>query len=197
MGGIKGGNIYPPGTVVFENPSSTGTFPLELLQAGDYEVEVISSGSSGYHWDTGAAIHGYYTGGTGAYYKGILTLAKGTYSVHVGAGGTGTAAVGFNAGGANYITNSSNVDQLRLTGGGSSGGSLTVSTAEKTREAYNGGYNGYLYASGKDLFYYSYVGKRNAPVPSSLTSYGYGGGSRIYGGQSGGRGYMTITFLNG
>ena len=187
--------VYEPNTLIAEY-TSAGTYSLEIKGSGLYDVEAISGGASGKKVDSGTALHYYYHGGTGAYYKGILRLKNDVYTVSVGAGGGSTSInAGYKSGGATSITDSSSATQLSLSGGGSAGGALTDSTAETTRTTYNAGTKAACTASGKDLYYYSNVGKTNAPVPNDLKGYGYGGGSSLYGGQAGGAGYLKITYI--
>lgn len=191
--GLLNCSKYKEGQVlyIFE----TGTYYPNIEQEGVYELELISGGASGFHWDTGSAIHGYYQGGTGAYYRGEVYLYKGVHTAVIGSGGSGSPLAVSNGGGNTYLTYSSTT--IQLSGGNNNGSTLINNSNEVRRISYNPGFGLIMAAAGKNL--YTAVGNKIAPVPANLTAYGQGGGAYCNGitasGYSGTGGYMKITYL--
>lgn len=86
---------YELNQVVFEK-GDAGTFIIDLLTSGYYDLSLCSAGGGGggsalkHNWVGGA-------GGSGAAYAGKVWLNKATYAVKIGKGGAGGSASGRNA----------------------------------------------------------------------------------------------------
>lgn len=209
---------YKPGDVIAECPSNDYPnvgydYELELEQNGLYEIEAVSGGASGTHWDQLNANHVYYAGATGGYFIGNIYIEKGNYTFNTGKGGSECFINnGYYSGSATYLRKENN-EIFNLSGATSSGGTLTVPSLEDPTTVYpdyKKGKNQTIVGQGHDLGDYSHgswvqYGNQEAPVPSNLTSFGYGGGSGnawlIPGyswtikGYAGGNGYFKLTYL--
>lgn len=103
---------YTTNQVIFEK-AAAGTYSVELLEAGNYEVYCIGGGAGGFYLFSEKSGGGYLRrlvgGASGSGFIGVLNLSKKTYTVTVGAGGqpTKTEATGTRygeGGGASSIT---------------------------------------------------------------------------------------------
>ena len=84
---------YAPGQVVFEK-SSPGTFTLNLLEDGIYEVTCVAGGASGVARLDNTDMIQIAGGASGSAFKAQVRMYKRSYSIVVGAGGTTTAKNG-------------------------------------------------------------------------------------------------------
>lgn len=200
-GGGRNKNVYPTGYVLFEK-GDAGTFAVDVLQDGIFNIEAVSAGASGVHQDSGTGMHAYYEGATGGYFNGEVYLVRGSYSFVVGAAAGNNYTWNYLQGGSTYINLTvSDTNYFYMYGGGynggTSGGFITVPDPESlpTGTTYNQGYAGYSHGAAHD--WYPSFGNAGAPVPSALGAYGQGGGAWVYYGYSGTQGYLKVTFLRG
>lgn len=79
---------YAIDQVVFES-ATAGTYDVELLENGNYEVYCIAGGSGGLQLRAGGISYSYgcASGGSGSGFIGVVTLEKGVYNIVVGEGG--------------------------------------------------------------------------------------------------------------
>jgi len=79
-------SAYAPDEVVFES-STAGTYTLDLLETGRYEVTVVAGGGGAKNVrETPSYSKG--SGASGSCFKGEIQITKGSLSIVVGAGGT-------------------------------------------------------------------------------------------------------------
>jgi len=82
---------YNPDQVIFES-ATPGTYSLELLETGKYEVYCIAGGGSG-TFRIRISGSSYYEriagGGSGSGFIGVVHITKNTYSINIAAGGSG------------------------------------------------------------------------------------------------------------
>ena len=81
---------YVTDQVIFES-STAGTYEVELLENGNYEVYCIGGGAGG-AYSRSTTTNAKAGGGSGSGFIGVVLLSKGDYSITVGAGGAGAAA---------------------------------------------------------------------------------------------------------
>ena len=89
---------YEPDQVIFEE-STAGTYEVELLAKGRYEVICVGGGGGGCS-NSNAGSNGYGAaagGGSGGYSDEIISIPKGTYNAIVGAGGARKKGTSLNA----------------------------------------------------------------------------------------------------
>lgn len=79
-------SAYSPDEVVFES-STAGTYTLDLLETGRYEVTVVAGGGGAKHFISGVS-----SGASGSCFKGIIQITKGNLSIVVGAAGQKSTA---------------------------------------------------------------------------------------------------------
>lgn len=84
-------SAYNPNQVVFEE-STAGTYTLDLLETGRYEVTVVAGGGGASSSKVG--ILSVYNGGgaSGACFKGEIQITKGSLSIVVGTAGQGSTS---------------------------------------------------------------------------------------------------------
>ena len=166
---------YTANQVIFEK-STAGTYSVELLETGNYEVYAIGGGGGGsnYREDN---LYGYAGGGSGAGFIGVITLSKAVHSVIVGAGGAGNNG---------YFGSSSKVGG---TGGNSSISNSVTCYGGGGAEAYDTG-NTTVGAGGSKPTV-------NVPIISTTLNTAGNSGSRHHNGGSGNTANGGASVYNG
>jgi len=159
---------YTPDQVIFES-STPGTYSVDILTTGKYEVICVGGGGGGVRWGNGNILaYQYAGGGSGGYSNLIQTLVKDNYTVIIGGGG------GWTSNGANYAGTggtSSFSDIVNATGGQGGKRSSTCSGGVGITQNGNGG----------------------TPSTAGASVYnGYGKGG--YGASNGSAGYVKIVY---
>jgi len=172
---------YKPDQIIFES-STAGTYSLDILEDGKYEVTCVAGGAGGtaQNYSIGSAVY-HYAGASGACFKGIINITKNTYSIVVGAGGGITGATGYwkgSAGGVSSIGNLVSCPSQKaighngITGYSSNNGAPTVTatiiSTNINTAGNNGGYN------------YSSNASTGGVSTYDNTSTGYGAGGSTY-----------------
>lgn len=88
---------YTPDQVIFEQ-STAGTYSLDILADGQYEVYCIGGGAGGVKYTGGGRMF-CASGGSGAGFIGIIEIVKNTYTITVGVGGTKNTSTSSSVGG--------------------------------------------------------------------------------------------------
>lgn len=201
---------YNENEVLFES-STAGTYNLDILIGGVYEVYVIGGGS-GSLWTNIKVIHRevrtYITGASGGGFIGTVRLEKGQYSILVGSGSIGndnTKGYRVADAGNSAIINLNNSNMNIYANGGSGG-------TNASEASYGGDNNGIIGIGGS-------VSLNNTPITTTLNQKGndgvmyklgsayqnypqtavyqtYGKGGDIVGGykQDGYNGYVKIIY---
>lgn len=167
---------YEEDQVVFES-SVPGTYNVELLVDGKYEVYIVAGGGKGHHHKTSHISGIAYGGGSGSGFVGIVKLPKGIIPVIVGSGDTNGSG-GKNSCIGNFVTTYGGYPADRS--GNASGGAVpTVNTEIISTTINRAGYTG----TGRDQSSSVYGG------------YGYGGsGDSSDSQQYGGNSYVKIIY---
>ena len=178
--------------------ASPGTYVFSVPREGVYEIEAVSAGGGGIHWDHGNTVHTYYAGATGAYFYGTIRLTAGDHVAVVGEGGLANQYANSTGGGATEI------DNIFVLSGGSgckrgegTGGQLTMSDGVVDTYTYNVG-KPPLYRGGGSDDYRGRDGQSSeGVVPDDLVGYGWGSKTGTPWGNGGraGNGYLKITLL--
>jgi len=185
---VYGGSIYKPDQVIFES-ATTGTYSLDLLDTGKYEVYCIAGGGSGASGFSSSRFL-VASGGSGSAFIGNIALSKGVLSIVVGAGGYGQSD-GYGYSGTNstigsavicYAGGGGNAHSSSGRGGaGGSAPSISVTVYSSTlNSAGNGG--GFR------------IGGSIGGGASLYAGYGKGGDSSTSNPQGGASGYVKIIY---
>lgn len=144
--------IYMPNQVLIEKNTS-GTYNIELLQNGIYEVTIIGGGGGGCHSSSYNSKSTYWaiafaSGGSGSGFSGEIYLDKGNYTFSVGESGEKNKSVGYNGTkgsaesheGGNSALNFNNINLITAYGGKGSKTSAQygTSSADRTTTAIEG-----------------------------------------------------------
>lgn len=205
---------YNENQVLFES-STAGTYNLDILISGVYEVYVIGGGSGSLWTNIGVffgsshhQVRTYITGASGGGFIGTVRLEKGQYSILVGGGSIGndnTRGYRVADGGNSAIINLDN-DNMNIYANGGGGGT------NASKASLNGDNNGIVGIGGS-------VSLNNTPITTTLNQKGndgvmyklgsaypnypqtavyqtYGKGGDIVGGykQDGYNGYVKIIY---
>lgn len=159
---------YTPDQVIFES-STPGTYSVDILTNGKYEIICVGAGGGGVRYGNGGFIpYQYAGGGSGGYSNSIQNLTEGTYSITVGGGGGWTNNGGNHAG----------------TGGTSSFSDIVNAT---------GGQGGLRLGTGSGGVGITQNGNTGTTTAAGASVYGgYGAGG--YSTSNGGAGYVKIVY---
>ena len=112
---------YKKDQVIFES-STPGTYNVEILGKGKYEVYCIGGGGGGYYKRDNRIVAG---GGSGSGFIGIIKIEASTISVSIGAGGRYQS----------YDGAGSSIGNLVITYGGGRGSTSSAAGAQPTINA--------------------------------------------------------------
>lgn len=142
--------IYQPNQTVVSY-TADGTYTLELLDDGEYQVSVIGAGGGGAYKARSSSYRVCAGGGSGSGWRGTIPLTKGTYTLVVGNGGSYNGSTSTTA----------NQGYTGVTGGNSS---ITNAESVALITAY-GGTGGYAYR-GSSSSSYNYTAGAGGAIPT-------------------------------
>ena len=181
---------YAPGQVIFES-ATAGTYSLDLLETGKYEVYCVAGGGSGarYFYSTQFLVA---SGGSGSGFIGNVALTKGTMSIVVGSGGSGQSGDGYGYNGTNSSIGSAVIcyaggggNAHSPSGRGGSGGSAPSISVTVYSTSLNSAGNGGGFRAGGSM----------GGGASLYAGYGKGGDASTGSVQQGTSGYVKITYI--
>lgn len=176
---------YDIDEVVFES-STAGTYSVDLVANGKYEVICVAGGGGGYHNPTTTMYSYDFGGGSGSGFDCILQLTGGSYNITVGAGGIkqGGAAAGKSYFGTSYANPGENGKKGTNSSKRAAGGAAPTITYTIVSTVFNAAGNTGTYdvqstaAGGASVY------------DNTATGYGAGGRSN----QNGYAGYVKIIY---
>lgn len=188
---------YDPSEVIFQS-STPGTYTVDIVTSGYYNVAVVGGGSGGAYVYSSKFSDGRASGGSGAGFVGIIYLTAGSHTIKVGAGGSGKA---YETNGQSSATSTaggqSAIDSIIVANGG---GSAKARIHGATQTAGSGGT--LSYDSSKVQ---SYSLAKNGNAGTTIYNSNITGGASVYGGYgkggnagnsyttSGSNGYVLIS----
>lgn len=188
---------YDPSEIIFQS-STPGTYTVDILTSGYYNVAVVGGGSGGAYVYSSKFSDGRASGGSGAGFVGIVYLTAGNHTIKVGAGGSGKA---YETNGQTSATSTaggqSAIDSIIVAGGG---GSAKAGIHGATQTAGSGGTLSY---DSSKVQSYSLAKNGNAGTTiynsnitggaSVYSNYGKGGNAGNSYTTDGGNGYVFIS----